>query len=170
WTGCGVGAELFPVAPFRSRIHRHSGAPFRLSLVALRETVVLLSLPCAMRSDSKLTATSCSPIPRKPPTPITTAATFPSLARIISLILPIDSFASFTTVEPISLLARISLPCWVYHCGCAPDVGLTARGLGWEPGIPRCCANAIGDAQSATDTAVAAITHFIRILFIDILR
>src|SRR5262249_56253573 len=123
-TGCCVGAELFPVVPLRSPIHCHSGAAFRLSLVALRETVVLLLLSCAMRSDAKLTATSRSPIPRKPPTPITTATTFPSLLRTSSLIFPTDSLASFTTVVPISLLAPISLPRSVSHSCSAPDVHL----------------------------------------------
>jgi hypothetical protein len=77
-----------------------------------------------------------------------------------SLILPIDSLASFTTVVPMSLLARISLPCCVYHWGSAPGMGLTASGLGLGPGMPLCCASAKGAQANISDKAVAATTGF----------
>ena len=43
---------------------------------------------------SMVTAMSCSPMPKKPPTPITTACTLPSLSRISSLMSPSFSLAS----------------------------------------------------------------------------
>src|SRR5262245_58733945 len=110
-TGYCVGAELFAVVPLRSPIRRHSGAAFRLSLVALRETVVLLSLRLcdAQRHevDRDLVLTDLE----KPANANHHGGDLSILAGITSLILPIDWLALFSAVVPISLLARISLPC-----------------------------------------------------------
>jgi hypothetical protein len=57
------------------------------------------------------TATSFSPMPRKPPTPTTTAAAWPLRSNSTSFTSPIDSLLAPTTVVPISLEAS--------HCpGC----------------------------------------------------
>ena len=48
--------------------------------------------------------------------------TLPSLVRTISFTLPTVSFAAFTTVVPMSLLARIASAWCEYHSFCAPVV------------------------------------------------
>src|SRR5581483_9908527 len=109
-----VGARCCVPAPpaLVLLVHFHSGARFRVSLVASSVTVVApvsVMAPASylMSSDLYSTATSRCPMPRKPPTPITTAATLPSLSRMSSLISPMVSLAVFFTLSPISVLARI---------------------------------------------------------------
>ena len=61
--------------------------------------------------DWKGTATSFSPIPRKPPTPITTAIACPLRSTITSFTSPIDSLFELTTVVPMRLDAIIWFGC-----------------------------------------------------------
>src|SRR4029078_5480346 len=49
------------------------------------------------------TRMSCFPMPRKPPTPITTPSTLPDLSSRISLMSPSFSFWSLYTFRPLSL-------------------------------------------------------------------
>src|SRR5262245_33631405 len=81
-----------------------------------------------LMTELKSTATSPSPMPRKPPTPTTTAATLPSVVRIASLTSPSFSLAVFTTVAPINSLALISSPWAVYHWGWVFSAGAVAAG------------------------------------------
>src|SRR5262245_45910803 len=66
-------------------------APEPVVLVELVDVVVLTGSSTNL-SLSIFTRMSCLPIPRKPPTPITTPSTFPDLSSRISLMSPSFSF------------------------------------------------------------------------------
>jgi hypothetical protein len=116
------------------RVHVQAGAALKPSFVAFTLIVALSFESLTTRIESKLTATSRSPIPRKPPTPTITAATLPVLSMTTSLMSPIVSPAAFLTLMPIILLARCS-PDWrVYHFGNPLDGIVVSVPVLAEPG------------------------------------
>src|SRR5262245_16520529 len=64
-----------PIDYFLPSSQRHAGASLRLSLVVFAVRIRLLLWSRFIWIELKLTATSRSPMPRKPPTPRMTAAT-----------------------------------------------------------------------------------------------
>src|SRR5215216_5557354 len=88
---------------------------------------------------SRGTATRCSPMPRKPPTPITTALMLPLLSVSMSLIEPILSLLSLYTLRPTIFEAR-QVP-WYDE-----DMSDAVAGAGALP----VSAGAVGDCANAT--------------------
>src|SRR5947208_6091870 len=108
---------------------------------------------------SKGTATRCSPTPRKPPTPSTTALMLPLLSVSMSLIDPRLSLLSLYTLKPTSLDARqlplnadVSAAAVVARSVFADVGGLCADGL---------CANAT--VASSAEPARPAMTYLANI-------
>src|SRR6478672_9912034 len=83
------------------------------------------------------TLMSCSPMPRNPPTPITTPSTLPDLSSRISLMSPSFSLLSLYTLTPISLEARHWSP---DACGAGPGAVTAGAGLAGAGGLD--CASA----------------------------
>ncbi|MCY1561930.1 hypothetical protein D9M68_992540 [compost metagenome] len=71
-----------------------SGAALSASAVVGKTQRSVLSAAMVNSSERKSTATDFSPMPRKPPTPMTAAAIWPLLSKTISVTLPISSASS----------------------------------------------------------------------------
>src|SRR3954470_1733275 len=130
----GGGAAVLVVVP----VVPVPGPEFVRAVPAPVLAAVLFASEVIIHSTAlKGTATSFSPIPKKPPTPITTASALPFRSMRTSLTSPIRSLFAPYTVTPTSFEARQWLAdCWVTNLPEAADDAF------WGAGAVFVCARA----------------------------